>query len=335
MTEAPVVPRRFCAACGEWTVGAFRTGPGARPDARCRHCKSLERQRFLAVLTSCLMPALEPVGTLLDIAPAPCTTAVLGQLAPLRHVRMDIGHDGRGVDVLGSVTAIPLADRSVDVLVCYHVLEHVPDDARAMREFARVLSPGGVGLVQVPIKLGIETDEDPSAPEDERVRRFGQADHVRYYGVDFEQRLVDVGLVCSRISPRSLVGERVCQVLGLIPDEYVWIVHSNIHHLGEVVPLVVPLPTGLARTLDAVVDAWATDLGKLDHARDRLQQLKDRTSRQAERIGQLRGRVVRLRGRVEELTPSGSLPRRIGVSIGSRMGHRAGSDRSGQGTDAP
>ena len=302
------VPRRFCPACGEWTVGAFRSGPGARPDARCPHCKSLERQRFLAVIASCLMPAVEPVGTLLDIAPAPCTTAVLDELAPLTHLRMDIGYDGRGVDLLGSVTAIPLADRSVDVLVCYHVLEHVPDDAAAMREFARVLAPGGVGLVQVPIKLGCDTDEDPAAPEEERVRRFGQADHVRYYGDDFEQRLVDAGLACTRISPRSLVGERICHVLGLIPDEYVWVVHRNAH--GEVAPFVVPAPTGLTRALDAIVDAWAGDIGKLDHARDRVQRLKSRTSRQAERIGQLRGRVTWLRARVEAMSPSDSLRRR-------------------------
>jgi SAM-dependent methyltransferase len=321
MADARVVPRRFCPACGEWTVGAFRSGPGARPDARCPHCRSLERQRFLAVLTSCLMPAVEPVGTLLDIAPAPCTTAVLGELAPLRHIRMDIGYDDRGVDLLGSVTAIPLADRSVDVLVCYHVLEHVADDVAAMREFARVLAPGGVGLVQVPIKLGFATDEDPSAPEDERVRRFGQADHVRYYGDEFEERLVEAGLICTRISPRSLVGEKVCQVLGLIPDEYVWVVHSNLHDHGDLTPLVVPSPTGLTRTLDAVVDAWASDLGKLDHARDRVRRLKSRTSRQAERIGRLRGRVARLRARVDELTPVGSTTRRLGNRIGHRITH--------------
>jgi SAM-dependent methyltransferase len=326
MAHAKLVPRRLCAACGKWTVGTFRTGPGGRPDARCPHCKSLERQRFLAVLTSFLTPAVEPVGTLLDIAPAPCTTAVLGELAPQRHIRMDIGYDGRGVDLLGSVTAIPLPDRSVDVLVCYHVLEHVGDDAAAMRELERVLAPGGVGLVQVPIKFGCPTDEDPSAPEDERVRRFGQADHVRYYGDDFEKRLVDAGLVCTRISPRTLVGEKVCQVLGLIPDEYVWVVHGNA--TTATMP-VVPPPTGLTRTLDAVVDAWASDLGKLDQARDRVRRLKARTSRQAQRIGQLRGRVARLRTRVEELSPSGSLPRRLGHRLGHSIGHRIG-HRNGQ-----
>ena len=217
---------------------------------------------------------MEPVGTLLDIAPAPCTTTVLAELAPQRHVRMDIGYDGRGVDLLGSVTAIPLADRSVGVLVCYHVLEHVEDDAAAMRELARVLAPGGVGLVQVPIRVGVPTDEDPTADRPERIRRFGQSDHVRYYGDDFEERLTDAGLVWTRVSPRSLVGENVCRVLGLIPDEWVWVVHSAAHAEGAVVPPAVPPPAGLTRALDAVVEAWAADLVRLSHARRRVRRLR-------------------------------------------------------------
>ena len=198
---------------------------------------------------------------------------------------MDIGYDGRGVDLLGSVTDIPLADRSVDVLVCYHVLEHVPDDAAALREVARVLAPGGVGLVQVPIKFGFATDEDPGAPVEERVRRFGQADHVRYYGDDFEDRLVDAGLVFTRVSPRSLLGERVCRVLGLIPDEWVWVVHSAAHADGEVAPLVVPPPTGLTRALDAVVEAWSADLVRLSHAKRRARRLRTELDTQPRTLG--------------------------------------------------
>jgi SAM-dependent methyltransferase len=311
VSETLDVPRRFCPACGEWTIGRFRDGPGARADARCPRCKSLERQRFLAVLTSCLRPVVEPVGTLLDIAPAPCTTAILGELDPKRHLRMDIGYDGRGVDLLGSVSAIPLADGCVDVLVCYHVLEHVPDDAAAMHEFARVLAPGGVGLVQVPIKFGIATDEDLGAGEAERIRRFGQADHVRYYGDDFEQRLVDAGLAYTRVSPRSVVGAGVCKLLGLIPDEWVWVVHPATESAG-VAPLSVPPPTGLTRTLDAVLDAWGTDLAKLGSARDRVHRLRMRADRQSRRISHLSGRVARLRSRLEELTPSDGLRDRIG-----------------------
>jgi SAM-dependent methyltransferase len=210
---------------------------------------------------------------------------------------MDIGYDSRGVDLLGSVTAIPLASGSVDMLVCYHVLEHVPDDLAAMREFARVLAPGGVGLVQVPIRLGMPTDEDVSAGEAERVRRFGQHDHVRYYGDDFEQRLVDSGLVFTRTSPRLLVGERVCTVLGLIPDEWVWVVRTLAHADGdsqdEVAPLVVPPPTGLTRALDAVVEAWVADLVRLSHARRRARRLRSELDARPRTWGSIVGERIR------------------------------------------
>ena len=214
------------------------------------------------------------VGTLLDIAPAPCTTAILRELAPLRHIRMDIGYDDRGVDLLGSVTAIPLETGSVDMLVCYHVLEHVPDDVAAMRELARVLAPGAWGWCRCRSGSACRPTRTSSADEAERVRRFGQHDHVRYYGDDFEQRLLDAGLVFTRVSPRSLVGERVCTVLGLIPDEWVWVVRSSVHAEGEVAPLVVPPPTGLTRALDAMVEAWVADLVRLSHAQRRARRLR-------------------------------------------------------------
>jgi SAM-dependent methyltransferase len=322
----PDLPRRFCPACGEWTAGHFRLGPGARPEARCPHCKSLERQRFLAVVVACLRPVLGPVGTVLDIAPAPVTTSVLGELEPRRHVRMDIGYDARCVDVQGSVCSIPLEDASVDLLVCYHVLEHVGDDARAMREIRRVLSPGGLGLVQVPIKFGFATDEDPSAGRLERVRRFGQADHVRYYGDDFEQRLVDAGLVFTRVSPRTLLGTRVCRLLGLIADEWVWVLRSSSDEDGGgVAPLVVPPPTGLTRTLDAVVDAWATDLARLDNSRERVRRLQTRTDRQARRLTQQGKRLARLRARLDAAS---GRPITLAGRIRARIPRRAGpSDR--------
>jgi SAM-dependent methyltransferase len=92
-----------------------------------------------------------------------------------------------------------------------HVLEHVPDDAAAMRELARVLRPDGLAVVMVPAHGDLEvTDEDPSAGEDERLRRFGQADHVRRYGTDLRERLgaagFDVTVVdyLARLGPGSV-----------------------------------------------------------------------------------------------------------------------------------
>jgi SAM-dependent methyltransferase len=90
---------------------------------------------------------------------------------------------------------IPFADDSFDCILCSHMLEHVPDDLTAMREMFRVLKPGRWAILQVPLGRGRdETFEDPTITSPaERERVFGQRDHVRIYGRDYEARLARVG----------------------------------------------------------------------------------------------------------------------------------------------
>lgn len=266
-------PRRYCSICHQVVPRGFKPGPGGRPDASCPQCRSLERHRFLAVLLATLGPVLDDLGTVLEVAPSPETSPLLADLGPRRHVRLDLGADNRLVDVLGSLTALPMADDSVDLLVCYHVLEHVPDDRAAMLEIARVLAPTGVGLVQVPFRPGTVTDEDPSAPVEERVRRFGQADHVRYYGDDFEDRLVAAGLSIQRVTPRSVIGESMSTWLHLMPDELVWIVRPV---PGSRVPerLASATATPLVRTLDGLLGELLDMRGRLRAARREIRRLE-------------------------------------------------------------
>lgn len=216
--------RRRCPLCNRAVTGPFRPGPGGRPDAACPHCGSLERHRFLAILLSGMATDVAMAGLVLDVAPSTFTSRLLSRLGARHVVGMDFDPDadGRHVDIQASLTDVPLPDGSVDLLLCYHVLEHIPDDRAAMAEIARVLSPGGTALVQVPWRPSTTTDEDPSADEATRLARFGQADHVRMYGSDFEQRLTDAGLNVLRIHPRDYLAEDVCRVFHVDPDEAVW-----------------------------------------------------------------------------------------------------------------
>ncbi len=142
-------------------------------------------------------------------------------------IDFDPGADKRAVDVQASMTSLPLPDASVGLMVCFHVLEHIPDDAAAMSEMARVLAPGGVAVVQVPRRLGIPTEEDPEASTAERLRRFGQRDHVRYYGDDFEDRLRTAGLSVSEVRMKDLFGPIETDLLGIEPDEPLWLCTSD------------------------------------------------------------------------------------------------------------
>jgi SAM-dependent methyltransferase len=221
---------RWCAAC-DTDAEVFASGPDGRPDARCENCGALERHRFLAHVLRDLAPVLPATGTVVDIAPQRQIAGIIRRLTSGGYVAIDLV-PSELTDVAGDITRLPLADDSVDLLVCYHVLEHVPDDATAMRELARVLAPDGLALLQVPWRPTDPTDEDPDAPVEERIERFGQDDHVRYYGYDFDLRLADAGLFPTRFQPSDVVDHEVMERERLVPREAVWLCRTTPGTIG-------------------------------------------------------------------------------------------------------
>ena len=99
------------------------------------------------------------------------------------------------VDVKADILDLPFEDNSFDVIICNHVLEHIVDDRKAMSELYRVMKSGGWGILQVPMKNSLEkTYEDFTITDPkERQKHFGQYDHVRWYGMDYFDRLRSVG----------------------------------------------------------------------------------------------------------------------------------------------
>ena len=98
-------------------------------------------------------------------------------------------------DVKADICNLPFANNSFDIIFCNHVLEHIPDDTKAMQELYRVLKPGGMGVFQIPQDLSREhTFEDNSITDPKkRAEIFGQYDHVRVYGLDYFDKLQAVG----------------------------------------------------------------------------------------------------------------------------------------------
>lgn len=99
------------------------------------------------------------------------------------------------VDVKADIVNLPFEDDSFDVIICNHVLEHIVDDRKAMSELYRVMKKGGWGILQVPMKNSLtKTYEDFSITDPkERQKHFGQYDHVRWYGMDYFERLQSAG----------------------------------------------------------------------------------------------------------------------------------------------
>ncbi len=129
-------------------------------------------------------------------------------------------------DVKADICNLPFADNSFDVILCNHVLEHIPDDKKAMQELFRVLRPKGWGIFQIPQDLQRKTTfEDHSITDKkERAKIFGQYDHVRIYGWDFFDKLKSVGFKAEAVA----YGEK------LSPAE----VQKYRLAEGEVIPLV-------------------------------------------------------------------------------------------------
>jgi SAM-dependent methyltransferase len=273
----------------------FRPGPDGRPGATCPRCGSLERHRFLSLLLGALAPELSDLDTVVEIAPSRQSTALLDRLPARHRLSFDAGYDVREVDALASLTDLPLRDASVDLLVCYHVLEHVPDDCAAMREIARVLSPRGIALLEVPIRMGVATEEDPSATPEERVRRFGQSDHVRWYGDDFDARLAAAGLASVRVTPPALVGEAAVAWFNLMPHEVVWVVHPG----DKAAPPM--LAGGTGSGLTAAFDALLADLAR---TQERLARARERADRLAVQRDAVRAQRDALRAQLAGLHPA-------------------------------
>lgn len=164
-----------------------------RSHALCPGCGSLERHRLYWLYLQKNTSFFEQNQTVLHFAPAYILQDKFSKLDNLNYITTDLLIPG--VDIHMDITDILFRDEVFDVVFCSHILEHVPDDIGAMREIYRVLKPTGWALFQTPIDYDLEsTFEDPDAvtPE-QRERLFGQDDHVRQYGRDFRERLVEAG----------------------------------------------------------------------------------------------------------------------------------------------
>ena len=124
-------------------------------------------------------------------------------------------------DVKADICQLPFGDDSYDVILCNHVLEHIPDDTKAMEELHRVLKPGGWGVFQIPQDLNREKTFEDNAITDrkERARIFGQYDHVRIYGLDYFDKFRSVGFKVDEINYTKTLGTNAIATFRLASRE--------------------------------------------------------------------------------------------------------------------
>lgn len=190
---------RYCPFCG-WRGYRFEPFGNRvlyRKDAACPICGSLERHRAARLLLRGRIAAGQRV---LHMAPEALMIPWLVGLS-CEYLNADLYNDAM---VRMDLTDTGLADGSKTLVWCSHVLEHIPDEHAALAEIRRILAPGGLLVLQVPIG-GDTTLEDPSVTTDEgRLETFLQEDHVRLYGRDLADRVRAAGFECELLTTAAM-----------------------------------------------------------------------------------------------------------------------------------
>lgn len=177
---------------------------GGRRAAGCYKCHSRDRERLLYAF---LMEELN-IGShknlkILHVAPEPKLSQILINQNFEEYICGDLFTEGyvypiyvRNMNVLN----IPYGDNHFNLIICNHVLEHIPDDIAVMKELYRVLAPKGTAILQVPISKNSATTSEDFTIADPKMREqlFGQFDHVRIYGQDYTDRLKTAGFEVTK-----------------------------------------------------------------------------------------------------------------------------------------
>ncbi|MDQ3588594.1 MAG: methyltransferase domain-containing protein [Actinomycetota bacterium] len=196
-----------------------------REEAVCPGCQSRERHRALWLMLEERLDLLENADSLLHFAPEECLADRLAAVARLRYITADL--DAWRADLPLDLMDLKLPDEAFGAILCSHVLEHVPDDRRAMAELHRILKPGGWLVVMVPLDVSrAETYEDASITDpQERLAAFRQEDHVRLYAPDIADRLSAAGFEVEEIPVAEQVGPDGARRYGLLPSDHVFLCH--------------------------------------------------------------------------------------------------------------
>ena len=186
---------------------------------------SLERHRLLWLFLKTDTNFFSAEKKVLHFAPEQAFYKRFRDMENLDYITTDL--ESPMADVKADICQLPFESNDFDLILCNHVLEHIPDDLKALKELFRVMKPGGMGIFQIPLDINRKnTFEDNSITDPKkRAKIFGQYDHVRIYGMDYFERLESCGFKVEKVDFTKTLSDaqitKYCLIKGeLIPVVY-------------------------------------------------------------------------------------------------------------------
>ena len=187
---------------------------------------SLERHRLLWLYLKNETDFFTAQKKVLHFAPEQAFYKRFRKLKHINYTTTDL--NSPLADVKADICNLPFKENSFDIILCNHVLEHIPDDTKAMQEMYRVLKPGGWGIFQIPQDIDRETtfEDDSITNKKERAKIFGQYDHVRIYGKDYFNKLRSIGFKVEEIDYTASLSSKEIEKYRLAKGEIIPLVRK-------------------------------------------------------------------------------------------------------------
>ena len=197
-----------------------------RPNVLSPSTLSLERHRLFWLYLKNETDFFTSEKSILHFAPEQCFLKRFRKLENISYTTTDLLSPI--ADVKADICDLPFDDNSYDVIFCNHVLEHIPDDTKAMQELYRVMKPGGYGIFQIPqdLRREITFEDDSITDKAERAKIFGQYDHVRIYGRDYFDKLRSIGFKVEEIDYTATLSKEAIENYCLAQGEIIPVVYK-------------------------------------------------------------------------------------------------------------
>lgn len=213
-----------CTICKQSIKLFLPYGTKYRKNSCCPVCGSLERHRTIWKVIEKESIFRNENLKMLHFAPEKVLAEKFKKMSNITYYPVDFNENYPGIVKKVDITNITFEDGYFDLVVCNHVLEHIEDDIKAMKELYRVLKTGGIVYITVPLDLtSLKTFENFAYNTPElRLKYFKQEDHVRIYSLDIAERLKSVGFDVNTLRPNIDCSDHEIWKYGIEKNEIIF-----------------------------------------------------------------------------------------------------------------